>query len=443
MLRADPDATLREMIRKALDGTLITELFEPEDPVHVNAVIDPQAAQTDRHDTKFLPTNGVEFQVAIQQLVKAYPQADFGDVLKVIKATLEKAQEQKPDRGDRKMNKQQAAEALIRKRVRQIIREAMAADDPRRRAGSKKLPPGYAEHLPDDVRAAGLKSPGSITAHLPDDVKNDLAKVRKGLEGMADEDTDALKRVAAAGKNVRGSKVNDEQAQQIIAALGDEDLGMSQFMNLDKATKMRFFVIMYLTNKDRSFFQRCVEDYVAELEDQWTTANQQEAGDDKALLTQLNQEMMDGIDEIEDAISQNPGVSEGFSDFVQKEVTDTINEMSPEQWKDLVDRAKKGFEGVPGGVSPENIENLRTWISRRGNWLKPGGPLDRSRPIPPAAITDPAPASSRAPASTPAPAGAAVEQDDMMSDDDFKAFTNDLAWDKRRNTVMAARGRKK
>lgn len=302
------------MANQALDGLpyLLWEMGGPypDQPVKVNSVTDPSAAETDQYHKNYVPQDRVEFIVAIRRLLDSNPDADFREIFRIVKSELEGCDEGSI-KGETKMNARTLAEKALRKRIRAIIKEA---------------------------------APAYSTGGLADFM---------GPEREEGQDNYTPKRR-------RGS--DDEQAKEIIKALKDEfgiDMKASQFQSFDKATKFRWFATAYISENDPRFLERTVADYIEQLETQ---------ADENGVLDDV---LIEELKDLEKMLLQDPSGSDAFSEYLQAEVQATIDGMSEAQLHAFSELAEIAFQDVPGGVmkftsaGDRKPEDVRTWTQRR------------------------------------------------------------------------------
>ena len=163
-----------------------------------------------------------------------------------------------------------------------------------------------------------------------------------------------------SSKTVRGS--GDEQAEKIISALKDEfglDMSSSQFQNFDKATKLRWFATAWISENDPRFLERTVANYIEFLE---------ESAEEDGLL---DEPLIEELKDLEKVLLDDPSASAAFSEFLQSEVTGTIDGMSQEQYDSFFELAMLALDKVPGGVAKYDRDgnlkanDVRDWLGRR------------------------------------------------------------------------------
>jgi len=319
------EGAIRKLVRKALNGTQrLAEMggLQPQEPVRVVNVVDPQAAETDPKNPRYLPQDKVEFTVAIRQLLDANPEADYQEIFRIVKMKLDD-----DEGGGETMNVKEQVEAALRRKVRAVIKEAM---------------PAYAR--------GGQYG------------QEDFERDKAWLQRKFGEEEEPEGKDNYTPKRVRGSKNNDEQASQIIRVLNSEfgiDMKGSQFQSFDKATKLRWFATAYISEHDPRFLERTVADYIEALE---------EAADESGVLDDT---LIEELKDLERELLKNPSISDAFSEYLQQEVQTTINSMDPEQYKTFMGLAQLAFDDVPGGImkfgagGAEKPEDVRTWAARR------------------------------------------------------------------------------
>lgn len=115
------EGAVREFVRSALKANRPPILIEvkSEDPVNVNPVVDPQAAETDPNHPNYTPQSRAEFEVAVRDLVAAKTDEELADVFNVVKSTLDAHSEK-----ETKDVKEKDVEETIRRQIRSILKEA-------------------------------------------------------------------------------------------------------------------------------------------------------------------------------------------------------------------------------------------------------------------------------------------------------------------------------
>lgn len=120
------EEALRQLVGEALDGGHLGDLTVPEDeePVNVNPVVDPSAAQTDPINPCFVPQTKPELDVAVKQLTKDVPVDKVPGTYKAIRAVIDA--EQAKTEGEEEMKKAaqggtEQVEEAVRRAVRKLI----------------------------------------------------------------------------------------------------------------------------------------------------------------------------------------------------------------------------------------------------------------------------------------------------------------------------------
>ena len=119
-------------------GTLGSPTVPEEEPVNVNATVDPSAAETDPINPDFSPQNKLEFDIAVKNLVKCLPDEKMSSLYRDIKNVVYKAGEEAPE-GEHGMKNDdensrsellKKAEETIRREVKKILVEANMVQTP-------------------------------------------------------------------------------------------------------------------------------------------------------------------------------------------------------------------------------------------------------------------------------------------------------------------------
>lgn len=300
------EQALREMVNQVLDGwpSLLWEMGgpNPNPPIKVNSVTDPNAAETDPRHQNYIPQDKVEFTVAIRRLLDSNPDADFKEIYRIVKSELEDCDEGSTI-GENKMiaNARILAEKVLRKKIRAILNEA---------------------------------SPALAANNDGDD--NYTPKRRRGSD--------------------------DEQAKEIIKALKDEfgiDMKASQFQSFDKATKLRWFATAYVSEHDPRFLVRTVAEYIEALEE---AADDSGLLDDEliAALKEMEQELLNDPS-ISDGFSEYlQSEIQATIDSMSPDQFNTFMELAKTAFIDVPGGIMKYTAG--GDEKPEDV---RTWMGRR------------------------------------------------------------------------------
>lgn len=145
------DKALRELVNELIgprsagpshlsdgSGTLGSPTVPDDEPVNVNATVDPSAAQTDPINPDFSPQNKLEFDIAVKNLVKCLPDEKMSSLYRDIKSVVYKAGEETPE-GDHGMKNDdensrsellKKAEETVRREVKKILNEANMVQAP-------------------------------------------------------------------------------------------------------------------------------------------------------------------------------------------------------------------------------------------------------------------------------------------------------------------------
>lgn len=118
------EEALRQLVREALDNGHLGDLTVTEDdePVNVNPVVDPSAAQTDPINPHFVPQTKPELDVAVKQLTKDVPIDKVPGAYKAIRAAIDA--EQAKIEGEKEMKKvTQGGTEHIEEAVRRVVRK--------------------------------------------------------------------------------------------------------------------------------------------------------------------------------------------------------------------------------------------------------------------------------------------------------------------------------
>lgn len=371
---------MNKHILEAINEVLDVNVYESEilSKNNINNVVDKNAAKTDTNKLP-VPTDKIEFETSIQDLVDSHPNTDFRDIYQRIKQEFEDGDstmsnkiheaselfktvtnikklalqsgtsietildmvQSHPDIDVRELGKvlmtkkgtmKKTVESIIRESVNKILNEVLPQN--------QRMKPG-------DYRNAKPPTPEEL-----EDLRKMLARIK------TDDDDD--ENVGYQPRRTLGK--GDEQSGQILQTLRDTfgiDMSNAQFPNFDKGTKMRWFATAVLSNKDPRFLERTVTSYVSDLEDA--------AKDSGVLDKELEEELL----ELEDLLLADPTASQAFSEYLQQEVQDWVESLNDAQWKDLVDRANDFFKDIPAGIMKYNKEGipdydfLRTMMRRR------------------------------------------------------------------------------
>jgi hypothetical protein len=286
--------------------------------IKVNNTVDPQAYLSDpMNKSNYLPQNAIEFMVSINSLLKSSENVNYGEIFKLIRSHLDKDLIGENKKGEN-MNKK--LEQIIRKEVRKIIKE--------------------------NDESYGKK-----------DYERDVAWLQKALgDNGINLDNEKPKKKETLKKD------EQQYVKNIVKTLKDDfgvDMKSSAFQNFDKATKLRWLTTAYLSEKDPNFLEREVLNYVDDLQD---AAREQGILDD---------ELLDELDELQGLLMKDPGASTAFSEYLQREVQETMDQMPQDQLDNLMAFAQDVFQDVPGGVMKYNRQgepvpsDVMDWMKRR------------------------------------------------------------------------------
>ena len=117
------EKALREFIKDALDSNHLGDLTTPETPpVNVNPVVDKIAAETDPTNLKFVPQDRIEFNVAVNDMIKDVPVEKIPGIYKIITKAVDSDKKGKNMKNVQQDDSAKVEEA-IRKEVRRMLSE--------------------------------------------------------------------------------------------------------------------------------------------------------------------------------------------------------------------------------------------------------------------------------------------------------------------------------
>lgn len=203
------ERALRELLKKVLEAH---DLNVPEkanvetNPVNVNSVVDPSAAETQPDDADFLPQNKKEMQIAIRQQLDRVADDDASSIYAAVKSAIDK--EIDTDAAERA---KKDAEAKSNRRVESMshsLREKVAENVLRRKIRKILIEAGY-----ESLAYSGING---------GDDDDEVRRPRKKLSSMHDVDGAVLDNIAKEyGRSMAGAKRIVHVAESHIAFLGD------------------------------------------------------------------------------------------------------------------------------------------------------------------------------------------------------------------------------
>lgn len=224
------EEAIRQLVGEALDGGHLGNLMvsEDEEPVNVNPVVDPSAAQTDPINQCFVPQTKPELDVAVKQLTKNVPVDKVQGTYKAIRAVID-AEQAKTEEEEEMKKTAQGGTRQVEEAVRHAVRKLIAQMN----EAPADLPP--VKKIPFGVH-------GAEYARRMEKTKADLGKTFRtsGAESHEDEDlTDEPKKHRAYKATALGSMADVEGAsfQEIAKKLGFSVAGAKQAVDkaLEKA----------------------------------------------------------------------------------------------------------------------------------------------------------------------------------------------------------------
>lgn len=241
------DIALRELVGEALDGGHLGDLTMPEDeqPVSVNAVVDPSASLTDPINAKFIPQTKPELDVAVKQLTDDIPIDRVAAVYKAISSVIEDIVdeqeniESKKEMKNTKKDDAKRVEEAIRTEINKVLKQMTEA--PGDLPPVKKIPYGThgAEYmrrvekaksdLKKSFRSGIIDEPEEVGDVSDDEPKKRHAFKSTALGNMADVSGASFQDIAKElGFSVAGAKqaVDKalEKARWVSAELDPDEL---------------------------------------------------------------------------------------------------------------------------------------------------------------------------------------------------------------------------
>lgn len=140
------DAAIRAMVVELLENKGLGE--EPEPPVNVNAEVDPSVAVTDPVNPSFSPQDKVQFNVAVNNLVKNLPDDKMPKLYQQLHDAVDDDAEKEQEKLENDMNTKKSndgtekVEEAIRRSVRRYLAERSQSEtaEEKSAAGEENVP---------------------------------------------------------------------------------------------------------------------------------------------------------------------------------------------------------------------------------------------------------------------------------------------------------------
>lgn len=194
------EEALREMVKEVLDNKDLGTVLGADEPVEVNATVDPSAVVTDPINPSFTPQDKVEFDVAVRNLVKNLPDDKMPSLYKQVKQAVDADKQKEEAKLEQEMDtdKKKEVEEAVRRAVRRFLNEKsqeQTAAEKEEETGTEQPHPEEPATPAADAETATADPDETDSVWDPDaeaDEDERMEKMRRAAAEAEEDDDDGM-----------------------------------------------------------------------------------------------------------------------------------------------------------------------------------------------------------------------------------------------------------